>query len=236
MLRTAATALTILTLAFASACSSSDTDSGETDVAALQDRLSAAKKVIDDAESVDVSLTTKSLPQKVSGLKEATGVGNYSPAFKGEVTIVTGGASIKADVISIGDTLWADAGITSGFLKLDPTALGAPDPSTIVGTDGNGVASILTKTTDLAQGEKSRDGSDILTQITGTVPGTVVRQFLPSADSTGTFEVVYRLDDDDVLRDATITGPFYTGAADVTYTLTIEASDTPVEITAPKGS
>ena len=47
------------------------------------------------------------------------------------------------------------------------------------------------------------------------------------------FTVTYRLDDDDELRDTTLTGQFYPGAGDVSYTVTLATSDTPVTIEAP---
>jgi lipoprotein LprG len=60
-----------------------------------------------------------------------------------------------------------------------------------------------------------------------------VSTIIPSASPSKNFTVVYRLDDDDVLRDATISGPFYPGDKTVTYTVALETSDTPVTIKAP---
>ena len=73
----------------------------------------------------------------------------------------------------------------------------------------------------------------MLTAVSGTLPGSVVDALIPSADEDATFDVEFRLTDDDELRDATITGPFYPDADDVTYDLTVEPSDESVDITAP---
>ena len=37
----------------------------------------------------------------------------------------------------------------------------------------------------LAEGKQSRDGKDVLTTITGTLPGSVVRTIIPSANAGG---------------------------------------------------
>ena len=207
-------------------------DDEKADTTELQKRLSAARTVIDEAETVDVSLAAKSLPDGVTGLLSATGQGNHSPAFKGKVKVVTGGSTLSADVVSAEGILKAKTSFSPLFLKIDPASLGAPDPAALLDAE-NGVTQILDQTKGLEQGEKSRDGSDVLTTINGTLPGSVVSAIIPSADEKKSFNVAYRLTEDDVLRDATITGPFYPGGDNVTYTVKLATSDEPVTIKVP---
>ena len=202
------------------------------DAAALAARLTDAKTALDKAETISISLSTKNLPDDVTGLLSATGKGNHSPAFTGKVSVVTGGASLGADVIATGGKVYAKTGFLPDFTVIDPATLKAPDPATLLKADG-GITEILTKTDGLAEDGQSRDGKDVLTSIKGTLPGTVVQTIIPSAAADQTFTVVYRLDDDDNLRDATLTGQFYAPAAKVTYTVALETSDTPVTIEAP---
>ena len=54
-------------------------DDKKADTSELQQRLSAARTTIDEAETVDVSLATKSLPDGVTGLLSATGQGIANP-------------------------------------------------------------------------------------------------------------------------------------------------------------
>jgi lipoprotein LprG len=207
-------------------------DDEKADTTELQKRLSAARTMIDEAETVEVSLAAKSLPDGVTGLLSATGQGNHSPAFKGKVKVVTGGSTLSADVVSAEGILKAKTSFSPLFLKIDPASLGAPDPAALL--DGeNGVTQILDQTKGLEQGEKSRDGSDVLTTINGTLPGSVVSAIIPSADEKKSFNVAYRLTEDDELRDATITGPFYPGGGNVTYTVKLATSDEPVTIKVP---
>lgn len=219
-----------LALLVLSACTGGD---DQPDVGQLEERLASAQAMLDDAERLDFSLTTKGrLPAGVSGLESAEGFGNRTPAFQGDITVSAGGAAIDAELVSVDGTVYAKLGFSPSFFAIDPAQYGAPDPAQLIGTPGEGLLSILSAT-DVTDSEQSRDGRDVLTTIRGTVPGDVIANLLPSADPDGEFVVTYRLDDDDVLRDATITGPIYEGADDVTYVVTATPSDEPTDITAP---
>lgn len=228
MTRVAAVAAALtLTL---TACTGGD-DGGDADTGALADRLATAQKTLDAAETIDLTLATKELPNGVTGLLSAKGQGNHTPAFQGTVTVVTGGASLDADVVATGGSVWAKTGFSPAFLTIDPATLKAPDPASLFAA-GKGVSGLLTATEDLDDGGEKRDGKDVLRTITGTLEGGDVQTLIPSADVDGSFDVEWRLDDDDALRDATVKGPFYDDS-DVTYTLTVSTSDEPVEITKP---
>ena len=198
----------------------------------LKPRLEGARTILDDAETLDISLETPELPSGTTGLLEAKGQGTHAPAFKGKVRVSTGGTSLNADVISVGGEVYAKTGFSPTFVPFDPSTVGAPDPADLVASE-DGVSSLLTSTEDLEVGDKTRDGADVLTAVDGTLPGELVRSLIPTADESADFDVSYRLTDKDVLRDATIKGPFYPGSDDVTYTIKISASDKSVDITAP---
>ncbi len=224
--------LTLLSVVLLITGCQGDSGGGKVDTSELQKRLSAARATIDEAETVDVSLAAKSLPDGVTGVLSATGQGNHSPAFKGEVKVVTGGSTLTADVVSAEGTLKAKTSFSPLYLEIDPQSLGAPDPAALLDAE-TGVTWILEQTTSLEEGEKSRDGSDVLTTITGSLPGTVVSTIIPSADEAKSFTVTYRLTEDDKLHDATLTGPFYPQGGNVTYTVKLTTSDQPVTIKVP---
>ncbi|MCW2831694.1 MAG: hypothetical protein JWP31_2386 [Aeromicrobium sp.] len=215
-----------------SGCSGSSDSADGDDASQLEQRLATAKKTLDSAETIGISLSTTSLPDGVTGLLSATGKGNHSPAFTGKVTVISGGSSVGADVVAVDDKVYAKTGFLPGFTAIDPADLKAPDPAALLDAE-DGITRILVETADLTEGGRSRDGKDVLTTIEGTLPGTTVRRIIPSADPDQTFTVSYRLDDDDVLRDATLKGPFYPSGGDVSYTVALTTSDTPVTIEAP---
>ncbi len=231
-------ALTLAALVLTGCSGGDDTSDGGGDTAALQARLATAQQAIFDAPALDISLATQELPSGVNGLLSASGRGyqgatTEDAAFTGEVNVTAAGTSVKAEVVAVDGLVYAKTGLTPTFLTLDPASLGAPNPSTLLGAEGQGLATILTETEELTDGGESRDGRDVLTTITGTLPGSVISEFLPTADADGTFPVTYRLTEDDTLADAEITGPFYPGGADVTYTVKLTANDDDSEITKP---
>lgn len=213
------------------ACGSSGDDSETNDP---QARLATAQSALDDAERLDFTLTIKGdLPNGVSGLESADGFGNRTPAFEGDVTVSTGGASVDAEIVALAGTVWAKLSFSPVFMTIDPADYGAPDPAVLIGPHGGGLVSLLSATT-VTGTSSSRDGRDVLTSIEGTVAGSDIVELLPASDPDATFKVTYRLTDDDELRDLTVTGPFYGGSdRDVTYVVTIEASDEPADISAP---
>ncbi len=213
-----------------SGCSGSS--GAKVDPSELAARLAAAKKALDTAETINISLATAKLPSGVTGLLSAKGVGNHTPAFKGKVTVITGGTSLGADVIAVGGKVYAKTSFAPIYLSIDPASLKAPDPASLLDRD-NGITQVLVKTQKLTSGGKSRDGSVVLTTIKGSLPGSVVRTIIPSADATKTFMVSYRLDTKDVLRDVTLVGRFYPNGGNVTYTVKLATSDTPVSIAKP---
>ena len=199
----------------------------------LKERLTEARAKIDEAETINLSLSAKNMPDGTAGLLSATGSGNHNPAFKGNVKVITGGATVTAEVVAVGSEVMAKPSFAPIFLKIDPASLKAPNPAALFETSV-GFSQVLVETKGLKEGAKSRDGKEVLTTITGSLPGSIVRAILPSADTAASFPVTYRLTDDNELRDASITGPFYPGVADVTYDIAVTTSSEPVSITLPK--
>lgn len=226
-----AVALALVVASFALVSCSGD-DGTRKDPEQLAARLETARSQLDDAASLSFSLRTPELPSGVTGLVKADGKGTHAPAFDGKVTVSRGGSTVTADVIAVDGKVYAKLGFSPRFVPLDPASVGAPDPAALMSAD-DGVSSLLTAAEDLEQGERSRDGSDVLTTVRGVLPGKVVQRLIPSADGSAEFDATFRLDDDDALRDATIEGPFYPDGDAVRYTVEVTASDENVDITAP---
>jgi lipoprotein LprG len=224
----AAGATVLIAVSLLSGCSDDSSDATPDELA---DRLAAAKTQLDEAASVEFQLAADELPDDVTGLLEANGTGTHEPAFEGDVSVSAMGG-VDADVIAIGDDVWAQISFSPTYVPVDPTELGAPNPATLFDPDA-GVTTFLTSTDDLQAGEESRDGDLVLTTVTGTLPGDIVQRLIPSADESADFDVEYRITDDDALHDAEMTGPFYGDSGDITYTMSLSASDEQVDITAP---
>jgi lipoprotein LprG len=226
-------AAAVVVLASASCTSDNGGDSGGDSADELDARMADARDALDDAASIDLQLTTEELPDGVEGLLAAVGVGNHDPAFDGVVTVRSNAlGTFDADVVALDGDVYAELPFSAGYTPVDPGRFGAPDPAELLAADG-GVSEWLTSATQLSDGGETRDGEQVLSTVTGTLPGQSVARLIPSADASADFEAEFRLDDDDQLRGASITGPFYPGGDDVTYDLSAEPSEDDVEITAP---
>jgi len=230
--RTRAAALAACLLPLTLAACSDDAPPSPDPTVDVQDRLDAAKAALDEAASIDFDLSTDALPSGTPGLLSATGVGTHDPAFRGDVVVSAVGQNVDAAVVSVDGQVQAKLGFTPSYIPFDPASVGAPDPAGFFDPD-TGVSGFLTSTDDPVEGDQTRDGEDVLTQISGTLPGEVVQTLVPTADAASDFDVTYDLTDEDVLRTASITGPFYPDGEDVTYALRVEASDQAVDIQAP---
>lgn len=209
-----------------SACGGSDSPSSK---APVSDRLAAAKKTLDETKGVTFALAADDLPSGVSGVLKASGELNHQPAFKGKITVVQSGLNLTVDVVGVDGKTYIKYGL---WQDLDPAQYGAPEPGTLL-DPADGLSSFLTSAKDTEAGKDTRDGKDISSTITGTLSGDVVSALIPTAVESGEFEATFTLNQDDTLTRIKLTGPFYSDADDVTYTVDFSDYGESTKITEP---
>jgi lipoprotein LprG len=198
-----------------------------------EDVLAAAKTQLDETSGVRLKLATEELPDDVEGVLEAVGVATHAPAFEGELKIAAAGLPLDVPVVSVDGVVYAKLPFTTKFTDIpDPGDYGAPDPAALL-DPSSGISTWLTSAEGVEEGEQSRDGEQVVTEYSGTLPGAVVAEVIPSADDGADFDVTFRVDDDDRLDSARIVGPFYGDAGDVDYTISLDEYDVDQDITAP---
>lgn len=194
--------------------------------------MELAKKTLDETPGVEIDLSGE-LPDGVTGLSGATGLGTHDPlAFQGSAS-VTAGLSLTVDVIAIEDDVWI-AFPGQDFRDADPGDYGAPNPAALFATEG-GISDLLVKTEGLDEGDTVRGGDnneETFTEYTGTVPADLVENVIPSATGDD-FDVAYLISADGELREARITGEFYPDSDEMTYTIELDNYGTQKDITAP---
>ncbi|MFT4010812.1 MAG: LppX_LprAFG lipoprotein [Nocardioidaceae bacterium] len=194
--------------------------------------LAAAKTAWDKTPGVEFSLTTPELPKGISGVTKAVGTGTHQPGFEGKIELLYSGISANVAVKAVDGKVWAVLPFTSKYARIDPSEYNAPDPAVLMDPD-EGLSSWLTAATGVKKGDKTRDGRDVLTTYTGTVPGDVVAGSIPSADKSASFDAVFSIDADGKLRVASLKGPFYAGKTPLTYDVTISEYDVDKTVAAP---
>jgi len=195
--------------------------------------LAVAKTTLDETSGLQLTLSTTDLPDGVTGILEASGIATSAPAFEGSITVSLSGQAFEVPVVAVEGLVYAELPLTSGYQEVDPGEYGAPDPAGLVSPE-TGFSSLLPETTDLAEGESIRGGSnnaEILTEYTGTVAGSVVANIIPGA--SGDFDATYTITEDGELREAVLTGVFYADEDSMTYTVGFDDYGTQQDITAP---
>jgi lipoprotein LprG len=225
----------VLALPALSACSGDDGGSGGggDEGPTPEEVLDEAATTLTETSGVELTLSTPSLPDGVSGITDATGTVTQAPAFDGSITVVFAGQTVDVPVVAVDDTVYAQLPFTPGWNEVNPKEYGAPDPSDLVGDDG--FAGLLRLTESPQAGESVRGGADnseILTTYSGTVPGDAMDAIIPSS-SGDTFDVEWQVSDSGELRRATLTGVFYPRADPMTYTVDFTGYGTEKDITAP---
>ncbi|MDZ5661947.1 LppX_LprAFG lipoprotein [Nocardioides sp. S-58] len=234
--RRLATALAGVLLAVPTLAACAGDDGGGSEEAESQtpeEILAEASTRLTETSGVDLTLSTPSLPDGVSGITRAAGTLTQAPAFDGSITVVFAGQTVDVPVIAVDDTVYAQLPFTPGWNEVDPKEYGAPDPSGLIGQDG--FAGLLGLTDSPKAGESVRGGSnnsEVLTTYSGTVPGDAMDAVIPSS-SGDTFDVEWQVTDDGELRKATLTGVFYPRTDPMTYTVDFADYGTEKDITAP---
>jgi lipoprotein LprG len=225
--RRAGAALLPATHLLAAACSGDSSDA-----VPPEQRLAAAKTVLDATSGVHLVLATPRLPQGVTGLLRAEGDGTHDPAFEGTIKVLAGGITADAEVVAVDGTVHAKLPFTTKFVPVDPGDYGAPDPAVLMSAD-RGLSSLLAAAQDVVAGKQRRDGKRVLDSYQATVPGEAVAAVIPSAATDADFDASFTVDDQDQLAEAVLTGPFYGDADEVTYTITFSDYGSSPTITAP---
>lgn len=194
--------------------------------------LAAAKVKFDQASSVHLTLATNSRPKKGNGVLSADGVLTHAPAFKGDVEVYLNGIQATIPVTSIDGKLHAKLPLTTSYAVINPAEYGAPDPAKFVDPK-SGISTLLTELRGVKTAGKQREGDQILTTYTGTLPGSKVKPIIPSAAASGTYKTRVGLDSQGRIATLHVTGIFFSGVGDVTYDLTLDQYDADVDISAP---
>ena len=202
-----------------SACSGEGSAETEPTPATAAERLAAAQEALEAADGLTVALTSVDVPTDVNGVRSATGVGvvdGESIRFAGEVEARITGVSATVEMIGIDDDAYMKL-FTPDFAPVDLEALGAPNPTSFFAPE-TGIASLIAATTDIAEGDRQREGREILTEVTGTLPGEKIEGLLRLGGPGLEFDVACGLTDVNELRRAVLEGEFYPGTRS-TYTL-----------------
>ncbi|WP_162605623.1 LppX_LprAFG lipoprotein [Jiangella ureilytica] len=226
-------ALAVAVLALTACSDDGDGGGGEETAADPQAQLDTAADLLNEASSVKFVVEGDDLPDDGTVVVGGEGVAVPPSSFEGEIRIRAGALPATIKVVSVDGTLWAQLPLTSGFDEVDADELGFGDPGLLIDPD-HGVSQLLTSGTEVTAADQVRVDGEVYDQVEAVLPGELVGEVLTIADPSAEVDVVWAMDESGHLRQATLTGPFYDGGDDQTYTVRLDEYDEPAEISAPE--
>jgi hypothetical protein len=197
------------------------------------DLLARAKGVLDDASSVHFVLDSENAPDTGTGLLGGEGDLARPASFDGALRVVVGGSTVEVQVISVDDTVYAQLPFASEFSIIDPAEFGLGDPADLLDPE-SGISQFLEAAESAELGEERRLDGEVVREVTADIPGDLVERVLTSEDPSRPVRARFSIaTESGELRRAELTGPFFAGEDDATYTIELSDFGDDVEITAP---
>lgn len=194
--------------------------------------LATARATLDRTQALAFVLQGTDLPPDGNLLVGGTGDVARPDGFQGSLDVRFAGALAKVEVVSTGGDFYAKLPLTSVFAKTDPAVLGFGDPGRFMDPQV-GISQLLTKAADAKIAGESRVVTDVVTEVTATLPGSAVADLLTSADPAQDVRATFSVTEDGQLRRAVLVGPFWVKGTDSTYTILLRDYGKNVSITAP---
>lgn len=228
-------ALPLLTAFLLAGCSgdASTPDEEEPQEETAAELLERAKVTLDETESVHFVLTSEGVPANATTVIGGEGDLARPSAFEGTLQVQALGASLDLEVISVDGAVYAQLPFTSSFQEIDAEQYGFSDPGTLLDPE-TGISQFLSEAEQAEFGDERRVDGVVVQDVTAQVPGEVVAQVLDNANPSEPVDANFSIETDSgELRRAVLTGPFYSGDEDATYSLELSDFGADVEITPP---
>ena len=231
--RRAALLLVALLLVALTACSGGGGgSSGES----AQQLLARAKQTLDSAPTVHFQLSSGGAPTTGTLLTGGAGDIERPASFQGTLTVQVGGAGVDLKVISVNGTVYAQLPFAPGYSVVDPATFGFGDPGALLDPK-TGISQLLTAVQNPQLGPEKRSGGEVVREVTGDLPGSLVQKLLTSKDPSKPVHARFSIaTGSGQLLQVVLTGPFFTATTDGTYTLQLSKYGADVSITAPPTS
>jgi len=223
-----------LTISALAGCSGSD--GGSATSAESSALLAAARTTLDQTSTLHFSLTSADVPQTGTVLESGQGVVARPKSFQGQLGVSQNGTKVSIDLVSTNGKVYAKLPFSDAFQVVNPADFGLSDPANLI-DPATGISRMFGELTDITSKGEQRLGSDVVTELDGSLPGSLVDELLTSANPAKPVKAkLYVTQSTKQLRRVVLTGPFFDKAKDSTFNLVLDKYGDPVTITAPTTS
>ena len=227
--------LAVVGLLALAGCSGSS-DDGAKGASGPASLLTEARTGLDRTKTLHFTLTSTDVPETGTRLVAGEGVVARPKSFQGKLSVLLNGSKVSIDLISADAKVYAKLPFSNDFQVTDPTAFGLSDPANLIDSK-TGISRMFGELTDVTDKGEQRIGDDVVSQLNGSLPGSLVKDLLTSADpATPVKTELYITKTSKQLRRVVMTGPFFEKGQNSTFNLVLDKYDAPVTITAPPAS
>jgi lipoprotein LprG len=222
------TALVLTGLVTVAGCSG-----GEGGSADAADLLTAARTSLDRTTALHFTLTSVDVPAGGTRLMGGEGVVARPKSFQGKLSVQLNDSKVSIDLVSTDGTVYAKLPFSNDFQVTDPASFGLSDPANLIDAR-TGISRMFGELTGVADKGEQRIGNDVVTELDGSLPGSLVDDLLTSADPAVPVKTqLFVTTSTHQLRRVVLTGPFFEKGHDSTFNLVLDRYGAPVSITAP---
>jgi hypothetical protein len=199
-------------------------------------QLTAARTALDGTKSLHFTLTSADVPAGGTRLMAGEGLVARPNAFQGKLAVQLNDNKVTIDLVSVGGKVYAKLPFSDAFQVTDPASFGLSDPANLIDAT-TGISRMFGELTGVTAKGEQRIGNDVVTEIDGSLPGSLVDDLLTSADPAKPVQAkLFITTSTHQLRRVVLTGPFFEKTQDSTFNLLLDQYGTPVTITAPATS
>lgn len=180
--------------------------------ASAEERMATAQAALANTDAVTIAITSEGLPANADGVSAASGtvvLADGVGKFQGDIKGRMGGVSATISILIVGEDSYMKF-FTPDYEPFDLGQFGAPNPVSFLDS-ASGIPTLMASTTDLKKGGQVREGSEVLTEITGTLTGDKIKALLMIGSADRSYKVAWALTEQDELRRATLSGELWDG-------------------------
>jgi lipoprotein LprG len=194
--------------------------------------LQKSRTVVDATPAIHFNLSSTNVSHSGTELTGGSGDLVRPDGLTGSFSISSSGLGATVAVVEAGGRFYAKLPFTTHYVVTTPESFGLRDPAQLLNPN-TGLSPLLTSMAGVHTEGSRRISGELVTVISGTIPGREV-PVLPDLARSLPVSLTASIDPrSDQLRQVTLAGPFTSATATTTYTVTLTDYGEHVKITAP---
>lgn len=195
--------------------------------------LRSAKQEFDAARTAHFTLTSSSVQGGGPFITGGSGDMQRPSSFTGSLDVDVSGLQLSVKVLSVGGVFYAQLPNSSSLQPTNPADYGFGDPAELLDPH-RGLSNLLVICAHPSLASDDRYNGAELHEVSCSLPGSAIAALLTDAAPSQPVAATFGIDSTTMqLRRVALTGPFFSGAGNTTFTLIVDHYGESVSITPP---